>query len=172
MKHSLWYSSQVKDAQLCPTLWYPVDCSPPGFSVRGILQGITVEWVAISFFSRDPPNPGIQPRSPALQADSLPSEPPCVAQSCPTLCKPVDCSPPGSSVHGDSPGKNTGVGCHALLQGIFPTQGLNPLCLLSPALAGRFSTTSTAWEARLTVYHRRLLACALQQGFVVYPFHI
>ena len=39
---------------------------------------------------------------------------------------PVDCSPPGSSVHGDSPGKNSGVGCHTLLQGIFPTQGLNP----------------------------------------------
>ena len=38
---------------------------------------------------------------------------------------PMDCSPPGSSVQGDSPGKNTGVGCHALLQGIFPTQGLN-----------------------------------------------
>ena len=39
----------------------------------------------------------------------------------------MDGSPPGSSVHGDSPGKNTGVGCHALLpQGIFPTQGLNP----------------------------------------------
>ena len=33
---------------------------------------------------------------------------------------------PGSSVHGDSPAKNTGVGCHALLQGIFLTQGLNP----------------------------------------------
>ena len=48
------------------------------------------------------------------------------AQSCPTLCDPVDCSPPGSSVHGDSPAKNTGLGCHALLQGIFPTQGLNP----------------------------------------------
>ena len=43
-----------------------------------------------------------------------------------TLCNPVDCSPPDSSVHGDSPGKNTGVGCHALLQGIFPTQGSNP----------------------------------------------
>ena len=41
-----------------------------------------------------------------------------VAQSCPILCNPMDCSPPGSSVHGDSPGKNTGVGCHALL----PTQ--------------------------------------------------
>ena len=38
----------------------------------------------------------------------------------------MDCSPLGSSVHGDSPGKNTGVSCHALLQGIFPTQGLNP----------------------------------------------
>ena len=35
-------------------------------------------------------------------------------------------SSPGSLVHGDSPGKNTGVGCHTLLQGIFPTQGLNP----------------------------------------------
>ena len=42
-----------------------------------------------------------------------------------TLCNPLDCSPPGSSVHGDSPGKNTGVGCHSLLQGIFPTQELN-----------------------------------------------
>ena len=49
-----------------------------------------------------------------------------VTQSCLTLCDPMNCSPPGSSVHGDSPGKNTGVGCHALLQGIFPTQGSNP----------------------------------------------
>ena len=49
-----------------------------------------------------------------------------VTQPCPTLCDPMDCSPPGSSVHEDSPGKNTGVSCHALLQGIFPTQGLNP----------------------------------------------
>ena len=52
-----------------------------------------------------------------------------VAQSCPTLCDPMDCSPPGSSVRGDSPGKNTGVGWHALLQGIVPTQGLNPRLL-------------------------------------------
>ena len=53
-------------------------------------------------------------------------------QSCPILRDPMDCSPPGSSVHGDSPGKNTGVGCLALLQGIFPTQGLNwcLFCLL------------------------------------------
>ena len=48
-----------------------------------------------------------------------------VTQSCLTLCDPMDCSPPGSSVHGDSPGKNTGVGCHVLLQRIFPTQEAN-----------------------------------------------
>ena len=52
-------------------------------------------------------------------------------QSCPTLCDPINCSLPGSWVHGDSPGKSTAVGCHALLLGIFPTQGSNPslLCL-------------------------------------------
>ena len=50
-----------------------------------------------------------------------------VTQSCPTLCGPVDYSSPGSSVH--VPGKNTGVGCIVLLQGIFSTQGSN-LCLL------------------------------------------
>ena len=49
-----------------------------------------------------------------------------VTQLCPTLCDPEDCSPLGSSVHRDSPGKNTGVGCHALPQGIFSTQGSNP----------------------------------------------
>ena len=46
-----------------------------------------------------------------------------VAQSCPTLCDLVDCSLPGPW---DSPGKNTGVGYHLLLQGIFVTQGSNP----------------------------------------------
>ena len=49
-----------------------------------------------------------------------------VTQSCPTLCDPMDCSSPGSSVHGDSLGKNTGVSCHALLQRIFPGQRSKP----------------------------------------------
>ena len=57
-----------------------------------------------------------------------------VVQSCPTICNSVDHSPPGSSVREILPGKNTGVGCHALLQGIFPTQGLDP----SLSLAGGF----------------------------------
>ena len=49
-----------------------------------------------------------------------------VTQSCPTLWHPMDCSLPGFLVRGDSPSKNTGMGCHALLQGIFPTQVSNP----------------------------------------------
>ena len=52
-----------------------------------------------------------------------------ITQSCPTLCDSMDCGPSGSSVHGNSPDKNTGVGCHALLQGIFQTQGSNPSLL-------------------------------------------
>ena len=48
-----------------------------------------------------------------------------VAQSCPTLCNSTDCSLPGSSVHRDSSGKDTSVGCHVLLQGIFPNKGSN-----------------------------------------------
>ena len=46
-----------------------------------------------------------------------------IAQSCPTLCKPMDCSPPGSSVHGDSLGKNIRMGCHAVFQQGRPNPG-------------------------------------------------
>ena len=55
-----------------------------------------------------------------------------VTQSCPTVCDPMCCSLPDSSVHGMFPGKNTGMGYHFLLQGIFPTKGLNShvSCLL------------------------------------------
>ena len=60
--------------QSCLTLWDPLDCSPPGSSVHGILQARILEWVAVPP-PGDRPNPGIEPRSPALQADSLPSEP-------------------------------------------------------------------------------------------------
>ena len=45
-----------------------------------------------------------------------------VTQSCSTFCDPMDCSLPDSSIHGDSLGKNTGVGCHTLLQGMSPAQ--------------------------------------------------
>ena len=66
-----------------------------------------------------------------------------VAQSCPTLCKPMDCSLPGSSVHEIFQAKDTGVGCHFLLQRIFPTQGLNPVSCTE----GRFFTDWATREA-------------------------
>ena len=66
---------KVLVAQSCPTLYNPMDSSPPTSSVHGILQAIILEWVAVPS-PGDLPDPGIEPRSPALQADSLPSEPP------------------------------------------------------------------------------------------------
>ena len=69
----LW-SKWVIVAQLCPTLCVPMDYSLPGFSVHGILQARILEWFAI-FFSRGSSRPRDQ-RSPVLQANSLPSEPP------------------------------------------------------------------------------------------------
>ena len=78
-----------------------------------------------------------------------------ITRSCSVLnCAVVSefCDPrylPGSSVHGDSPGKNTGVGCHALLQGIFPTQGLNAVS----CMAGRFFTVWATREAQ-DFYHQ------------------
>ena len=67
-----------------------------------------------------------------------------VTPSCLTLCDPKDCSLPGSSVHGDFPGQNTGVVCHVLLQGIFPTQGENP----GLRIAGGFFTVWATREAQ------------------------
>ena len=59
-------------------------------------------------------------------------------QLCPTFCDPIDCSPSGFSVHGDSPGRNTGVGCCALLQRNLPGPGIKLLSLRTPALAAWF----------------------------------
>ena len=82
---------KVKVAQPCPTL-----CDPVDYTVHGILSQNTGvgSWLPIP---GDLPNPGIEPRSPTLQVDSLAAEPPG---------KP----------------RNTGVGSLALLQLIFPTQ--------------------------------------------------
>ena len=79
-------AAAAKLLQSCPTLCDPIDSSPPGSPVPGILQARTL----------------------AAAAKSL--------QSCPTLCDPIDCSPPGSSVPGILQAKSTGVGCHFLLQ--------------------------------------------------------
>ena len=73
MKMHKW--QKVLVAQLCLILCDPMDHSSPGSSVHGLLQARILEWIAIPF-SRGFPDPGIEPGSPALQADSLLSEPP------------------------------------------------------------------------------------------------
>ena len=77
-------AAAAKSLQSCPTLCNPIDGSPPGSSVPGILQARKLEWVAISF-----PNQCMKVKSECE-----------VAQSCLTLSNPMDCSPPGSSTHG------------------------------------------------------------------------
>ena len=61
------------------------------------------------------------------------------------ILQPMDCSPPGSSDHGDPPGKNIGMGCHTLFHTL--AQGSNQCLLCPPTLAGEFFTISTSWEA-------------------------
>ena len=80
-------------------------------------------------------------------------------QSCPTLCDSYGLQPARLLCPCYSPGKNTGVGCHALLQGIFPNQRSNLASLMSPTLAGGFFTTS-AGKSKLQVRS----CCSLHQN--------
>jgi len=91
----LFFDPYSEIAQSCPILWDPMDCSLPGSSVHGILQARILEWVGRCPGEGYLSKPGVEHRPSALQADSLPTEPPG---------KP----------------KNTGVGNCSLLQGIFP----------------------------------------------------
>ena len=76
-------AAAAQSLQSCPTLCDPIDGSPPGSPVPGILQARTLEWVAISF----------------SKCVKVKSE--CeVTQLCPTLSDPMDCSLPGSSIYG------------------------------------------------------------------------
>ena len=105
-----------------------------------------------------------------------------VTQSCLTLFDPMDCSPPGLSVHGDSPGKNTGVGCHFLLQGIFPTKGLNPgflqwrqiLYWLNHKGSPSIKEWILEWDFKMLLCKQYFLTCytiensgSLPQGFLL-----
>ena len=76
----MYAAAAAKSLQSCLTLCDPIDGSPPGSSILGILQERILEWVAVSFSNA------------CMHAQPL--------QSCLTLCDPVDCSPPGSPVHG------------------------------------------------------------------------
>ena len=74
--HVVYLKVKVLVIQSCPTLCDPMDCSRPGFSVHEILQARILEWVTISFSRVYLSKSGIKPGSPAMEADSLPSEQP------------------------------------------------------------------------------------------------
>ena len=80
---SKYYIAAAKLLQSCPALCDPIDSSPPGSTIPGILQARTLKWVAISL----------------LQCIKVKNESE-VTQFCPTLRDPMDCSLPGSSIHG------------------------------------------------------------------------
>ena len=92
-----------------------------------------------------------------------------VAQSCLTFCDPMDCSPPGSSVHGIFQPRNTGVGCHFLLQGIFPSQGSNPHLLHWQTLAVRFLTTEPSGFVLWAFYRLISSLCVITVSLL--PFY-
>ena len=104
----LLQESEREVVQSCPTLCDPMDCSPPASSIHGIFQARVLEWGAIAFSRGIFLTQGLNQGLPHCRQLILPSEPPGkpkgkeieVAQSCPTLCDPMDCSLPGSSVHG------------------------------------------------------------------------
>ena len=81
----------------------------------------------------------------------------CVSLSCLTLCSPINCSLPGSSVHGNFPDKNTRVGCHSLRHGIIPTQGSNPVS----CIVGGFFTEPPAKYVLISVCF-----CALEKNVI------
>ena len=94
-------------------------------------------------------------------------------QSCLTLCNPMDCSPPGSSVYGILQARILQWVAIALLQGIFLTQRSNPCLLTSPELAGGFFTTSATWGAH--IMHRMLWCLSFQASAsskLPFYFHI
>ena len=130
-KHiNFWYLF----AQSCLTLCDPMDCSPPppGSSVHGILQGRIMEWVACPS-PADLCNPGIERRSPALQADSSLSEPPGKPKNTGVVVYPFS---RGSS----QPKNQTGISC----------------------IAGRFFTSQANRETQKYSVHRILQARILE----------
>ena len=112
----------------CLTLCNLMNCSPPGSSVHGILQARILEWVPFPS-PGNLPEPGIEPGSPALQADSLLFEPPGKVAGSKSVSRSVvsdslqacELWPASLLCPWNSPGKNTGVGSHSFLQRIFLT---------------------------------------------------
>ena len=83
-----------------------------------------------------------------------------VAQSCPSLCDPMDCGPSGSSIHGIFQARIVKWVAISLSRDL-PNAGIEPKSLMSPALSGEFFTTSTTWEAQSNSYANIYSICFL-----------
>ena len=102
-------------------------------------------------------------------------------QPCLTLCDPIDCSPPGSSVCGIFQARILELGCHALLQGLFPTQGsnLSLICLLHrqtgslpPLPPGKPPVSHTLWlkeKKRIVWWHKIIIRTIIK--WWVHSYH-
>ena len=106
---------------------------------------------SLSFLQADLRSAGIKTGSPALQANSLPTElsHAKLLPSCPILCDPVDCSPPGFSVHGILQARYWSQ-LPFSPPGELPDPGMELGVLTSPSSVGEFFTTSATWEAHRT----------------------
>ena len=100
-------ATAAKSLQLCLTLCDPIDSTPPGSAVPGILQARILEWVAISFSNAWKWKVKVK----SLSRERL------HGLFMVALSDPMDCSLPGSSAHGVFQAKSTGGGCHCLLHG-------------------------------------------------------
>ena len=106
-------AAAAKSLQSCLTLSDPVDCSLPGSSVHGIFQARVLELGAIAFSAHGHHQMVITEIRLIIFFAAAAAK---LLQSCPTLCSPIDSSPTRLPRPWDSQGKNTGLGCHFLLQ--------------------------------------------------------
>ena len=87
-------------------------------------------------------------------------------QSCPVPCDPVDCSLPGSSVHGILQVRiPSGLLCPS--SDNLPNLGIEPVSLMPSALAGGFFTTSTTWEAQLSMFHIKIMCSSNEEMLMI-----
>ena len=125
--------SQSEVSQSCLTLSDPMDCSLPGSSVHGIFQARVLEWVVIAFSGNNTIYLEI-----CCVCAQLHSHVQLFVTSWAEACQ--------APLSVGSPGKDTGMGCHSLLQGIFLTQGLNPTLLCS-SISRQILYHCATWEA-------------------------
>ena len=114
------------------TLCDPMDCSLPGSSIHEIFQARVLEWVAIAFSGNNTAYLEV------CVCAQLHSHVQLFVTSWAVACQ--------APLSVGSPGKDTGVGCHSLLQGIFPTQGSNPTLLCS-SIGRQILYHCATWEA-------------------------